>query len=228
MATSGTRTFTLAVDEVIEEAYSRIGGEPQTGKEAQQGRRALNLLLQEWLNRSVQLWTVSPTSTSLTANTSGYTLNSYTVDIEEATIRKTNSDNSVTDFELERITRDDYLNIPNKSDTGRPSQYFLDKQLTPVVYLYPTPDDSTDVLRFNERKRIEDITASTENVDIPDRFLPCAISGLAYYLALKRPQIEMQRRQELKVLYEEEFNRAMQDNREKVDLVIKPDLRYNI
>ena len=171
---------------------------------------------------------MSPTSTSLTASTSGYTLNSYTVDIEEAIIRKTNSDNSVTDFELERITRDDYLNIPNKSDTGRPSQYFLDKQLTPVVYLYPTPDDSTDVLRFNERKRIEDITASTENVDIPDRFLPCAISGLAYYLALKRPQIEMQRRQELKVLYEEEFNRAMQDNREKVDLVIKPDLRYNI
>ena len=94
--------------------------------------------------------------------------------------------------------------------------------------MYPTPNDSTDVLRFNERKRIEDITASTENVDIPDRFLPCAISGLAYYLALKRPQIEMQRRQELKVLYEEEFNRAMQDNREKVDLVIKPDLRYNI
>ena len=94
--------------------------------------------------------------------------------------------------------------------------------------MYPTPDDSTDALRFNERRRIEDITASTENVDIPDRFLPCAISGLAYYLALKRPQIEMQRRQELKVLYEEEFNRAMQDNREKVDLIIKPDLRYNI
>jgi len=228
MATSGTRTFTLAVDEIVEEAFSRIGGEPQTGKEAQQGRRALNLLLQEWLNRSVQLWTVSPASQSLTANTASYTLNSYTVDIEEAVIRKTNSDNTVTDFELERISRDDYLNIPNKSDTGRPSQYFLDKQLTPVVFLYPTPDDSTDVLRFNERKRIEDITAATENVDIPDRFLPCAISGLAYYLALKRPQIEIQRRQELKVLYEEEFNRAMQDNREKVDLVIKPDLRYNI
>ena len=213
MATSGTRTFTLAVDEIVEEAFSRIGGEPQTGKEAQQGRRALNLLLQEWLNRSVQLWTVSPASQSLTANTASYTLNSYTVDIEEAVIRKTNSDN---------------LNIPNKSDTGRPSQYFLDKQLTPVVFLYPTPDDSTDVLRFNERKRIEDITAATENVDIPDRFLPCAISGLAYYLALKRPQIEIQRRQELKVLYEEEFNRAMQDNREKVDLIIKPDLRYRI
>jgi len=176
MATSGTRTFTLAVDEIVEEAFSRIGGEPQTGKEAQQGRRALNLLLQEWLNRSVQLWTVSPASQSLTANTASYTLNSYTVDIEEAVIRKTNSDNTVTDFELERISRDDYLNIPNKSDTGRPSQYFLDKQLTPVVFLYPTPDDSTDVLRFNERKRIEDITAATENVDIPDSFYPVQLA----------------------------------------------------
>ena len=77
-------------------------------------------------------------------------------------------------------------------------------------------------IKNSEKSKLE------ENVDIPDRFLPCAISGLAYYLALKRPQIEMQRRQELKVLYEEEFNRAMQDNREKVDLVIKPDLRYNI
>ena len=228
MATSGTRTFTLAVDEIIEEAFSRIGGEPQTGKEAQQGRRSLNLLLQEWLNRSVQLWTVTTSSQSLTANTSSYTLNSHTVDIEEAVIRKTNSDSTFTDFELERISRDDYLNIPNKSDTGRPSQYFLDKQLTPVVFLYPTPDDSTDVFRFNERRRIEDNTDSTENVDIPDRFLPCAISGLAYYLALKRPQIEVPRRQELKMLYEEEFNRAMQDNREKVALLIKPDLRYKI
>ena len=108
------------------------------------------------------------------------------------------------------------------------SQYFLDKQLTPVIYLYPTPDDSTQVFKYNERRRIEDITASTENIDIPDRFLPCAISGLSYYLSLKRPQIEMPRRQELKMLYEEEFQRAMQDNREKVDLIIRPDLRYNI
>ena len=228
MATSGTRTFTLAVDQIIEEAFSRIGGEPQTGKEAQQGRTSLNLLLQEWLNRSVQLWTITESTQSLTSGTANYTLNTHTVDIEEAVIQVTNSDSSVTDFQLERISRDDYLKIPNKSDQSRPSQYFLDKQLTPVIYLYPTPDDSTHVFKYNERRRIEDITASTENIDIPDRFLPCAISGLSYYLSLKRPQIEMPRRQELKMLYEEEFQRAMQDNREKVDLIIRPDLRYNI
>jgi len=227
MATSGTRTFTLAVDEIIEDAYARIGGEPQTGKESSVGRRQLNLLLQEWSNRNVQLWTVTESTQTLTANTASYTLNSHTVDITEAVIQKTNSDSTVTDFELERISRDDYLKIPNKADTGRPSQYFLDKQLTPVVYLYPTPD-AADVFKFNERRRIEDITAATETVDMPDRFLPCAVSGLAYYLALRRPQIEIQRRQELKMLYEEELRRAMEDNREKVDMIIKPDLRYNI
>ena len=138
MATSGTRTFTLAVDEIIEDAYARIGGEPQTGKEASVGRRQLNLLLQEWSNRNIQLWTVTESTQTLTANTASYTLNSHTVDITEAVIQKTNSDSTVTDFELERISRDDYLKIPNKADTGRPSQYFLDKQVTPKVFLYPT------------------------------------------------------------------------------------------
>ena len=223
MATSGTRTFTLAVDEIIEDAYARIGGEPQTGKEASVGRRALNLLLQEWSNRNIQLWTVTESTQTLTANTTSYTLNTHTVDITEAVIQKTNSDSTVTDFELERISRDDYLRIPNKSDTGRPSQYFLDKQLTPKVFLYPTPDNA-DVFKFNERRRIEDITLSTETVDMPDRFLPCAISGLSYYLALRRPQIDINRRQELKVLYEEELKRAMEDNREKVDLIIQPEI----
>jgi hypothetical protein len=178
MATSGTRTFTLYVNEIIEEAYSRIGGETITGKES-------------------------------------------------SSARVTNADGTRTDFEMERISRDDYLRIPDKETSGRPSQYFVDKQITPVIFLYPTPD-SADTFRYKERKALEDITAATESVDIPNRFLPCAISGLAYYLSLKRPQIEMQRRQELKMLYEEEFLRAMQDNREKVDLKITPDLRYSV
>ena len=227
MATSGTRTFTLYVNEIIEEAYSRIGGETITGKESSSARRSLNLLFKEWSNRSIQLWSVSEATQTLTSGTANYTLNSYTIDVEEAVISVTNADGTRTDFEMERISRDDYLRIPDKSNSGRPSQYFVDKQLTPVVYLYPTPD-SADSFRYKERKALEDITAATETIDIPNRFLPCAISGLAYYLSLKRPQIEMQRRQELKMLYEEEFNRAMQDNREKVDLKITPDLRYNV
>ena len=227
MATSGTRTFTLYVNEIIEEAYGRIGGETITGKESSSARRSLNLMLKEWSNRSIQLWSVSESTQTLTSGTANYTLNSYTIDVEEAVISVTNADDTRTDYEMERISRDDYLRIPDKSNSGRPSQYFVDKQLTPVIFLYPTPD-SADTFRYKERKALEDITAATESVDIPNRFLPCAISGLAYYLSLKRPQIEMQRRQELKMLYEEEFNRAMQDNREKVDLKITPDLRYNV
>ena len=227
MATSGTRTFTQYVNEIIEEAYGRIGGETITGKESSSARRSLNLMLKEWSNRSIQLWSVSESTQTLTSGTANYTLNSYTIDVEEAVISVTNADGTRTDFEMERISRDDYLRIPDKSNSGRPSQYFVDKQLTPVIFLYPTPD-SADTFRYKERKALEDITAATESVDIPNRFLPCAISGLAYYLSLKRPQIEMQRRQELKMLYEEEFNRAMQDNREKVDLKITPDLRYNV
>ena len=227
MATSGTRTYTLYVNEIIEEAYGRIGGETITGKESSSARRSLNLMLKEWSNRSIQLWSVSESTQTLTSGTANYTLNSYTIDVEEAVISVTNADGTRTDFEMERISRDDYLRIPDKSNSGRPSQYFVDKQLTPIIYLYPTPDDA-DTFRYKERKALEDITAATESVDIPNRFLPCAISGLAYYLSLKRPQIEMQRRQELKMLYEEEFNRAMQDNREKVDLKITPDLRYNV
>ena len=227
MATSGTRTFTLYVNEIIEEAYSRIGGETVTGKESSSGRRSLNLLFKEWSNRSIQLWSVSESTQTLTSGTANYTLNSYTVDIEEAVISIDNADGTRSDYEMERISRDDYLKIPNKDVGGRPNQYFLDKQLTPILYLYPTPN-STDTFRYKERKAVEDITAATESVDIPNRFLPCAISGLAYYLSLKRPQIEQQRRQELKMLYEEEFNRAMQDNREKVDLKIMPDLRNSV
>ena len=227
MATSGTRTFTLYVNEIIEEAYSRIGGETVTGKESSSGRRSLNLLFKEWSNRSNQLWSVRESTQTLTSGTANYTLNSYTVDIEEAVISIDNADGTRSDYEMERISRDDYLKIPNKDVGGRPNQYFLDKQLTPILYLYPTPN-STDTFRYKERKAVEDITAATESVDIPNRFLPCAISGLAYYLSLKRPQIEQQRRQELKMLYEEEFNRAMQDNREKVDLKIMPDLRNSV
>ena len=154
MATSGTRTFTLEVDEIIEEAFSRIGGEPQTGKEASQGRRSLNLMLQDWTNRNVQLWTVSSESQALVANTTSYTLTSSIIDIEDAVIQVTNSDSSTTDMELERISRDDYLKIPNKNDTGRPSQFFLDKQLTPVLFLYPTPSNSSDIFKYSQRKKM--------------------------------------------------------------------------
>ena len=224
MATSGTKTWTLYVDEVIDEAMSRIGSEPITGNEAKGARRSLNIMMRDWANRGIQLWTIDEATQTVTEGTANYTLDTYTIDVTEAVISRT--ENSVrTDFQMERINREDYLNIPVKSTKGRPSQYFLDMQReAPVVYLYPTPDNSTDVFRYKRRNRIEDITASTESIDIPDRFLPSAVSGLSFYMAQKRPQIDINRRQELKLQYEEEFKRALDEGREKVDLKIYPDI----
>ena len=224
MATSGTKTWTLYVDEVIDEAMSRIGSEPITGNEAKGARRSLNIMMRDWANRGIQLWTIDEATQTVTEGTANYTLDTYTIGVTEAVISRT--ENSVrTDFQMERINREDYLNIPVKSTKGRPSQYFLDMQrAAPVVYLYPTPDNSTDVFRYKRRNRIEDITASTESIDIPDRFLPSAVSGLSFYMAQKRPQVDINRRQELKLQYEEEFKRAIDDGREKVDLKIYPKL----
>ena len=126
---------------------------------------------------------------------------------------------------MERISRDDYLRIPDKSNSGRPSQYFVDKQITPVIFLYPTPD-SADTFRYKERKALEDITAATESVDIPNRFLPCAISGLAYYLSQKRAGIPMDRISMLKTSYEETFKRAMEEDKERASIYFKPKLGY--
>ena len=223
MATSGTKTWTLYVDEVIDEAISRIGSDPTTGKEASSARRTLNIMMRDWGNRGVQLWTIDETTQTVTEGTANYTLDTYLVDITEAVLSRT--ENSVrTDFQMAKINREDYLNIPVKSTKGRPSQFWLDMQrAAPVVYLYPTPQNSTDVFRYKRRNRIEDITASTER-DIPDRFLPCAVSGLSFYMAQKRPQIDINRRQELKLQYEEEFKRALDDGREKVDLRIVPNI----
>jgi hypothetical protein len=224
MATSGTKTWTLYVDEVIDEAISRIGSDPTTGKEASSARRTLNIMMRDWGNRGVQLWTIDETTQTVTEGTANYTLDTYLVDITEAVLSRT--ENSVrTDFQMSKINREDYMNIPVKSTKGRPSQFWLDMQrAAPVVYLYPTPENSTDVFRYKRRNRIEDITASTESIDIPDRFLPCAVSGLSFYMAQKRPQIDINRRQELKLQYEEEFKRALDEGREKVDLRIIPDI----
>ena len=224
MATSGTKTWTLYVDEVIDEAISRIGSDPTTGKEASSARRTLNIMMRDWGNRGVQLWTIDETTQTVTEGTANYTLDTYLVDITEAVLSRT--ENSVrTDFQMAKINREDYINIPVKSTKGRPSQFWLDMQrAAPVAYLYPTPENSTDVFRYKRRNRIEDITASTESIDIPDRFLPCAVSGLSFYMAQKRPQIDINRRQELKLQYEEEFKRALDDGREKVDLRIVPNI----
>ena len=218
MTTSGSRDFNLDVAEVIEEAYERCGLEVRTGYDAKTARRSLNLMFADWANRGLNLWTVAQATTTLTQGTSTYTLGADVVDILEMVLRR-----SGTDYEVERISRGEYLNFPNKTDQGRPSQFYLDRKIQPVITLWQTPENSTDVLVYYYVQRIQDADTLQNTTDLPFRFLPCMVAGLAYYLAMKRAP---ERLQILKAVYEEEFQRAAEEDEDRVALNLQPSARY--
>ena len=217
MATSGTKTFSIDTAEVIEEAYELAGLELRTAYDAQTARRSLNILFADWSNRGINLWTISQVTLSLVESTSSYTLNSYDIDILEAVIRRDN-----TDISIDRISRAEYLNIPTKSTEGRPSQFFVDRQETPVLYLWPTPENSTDQLISYRLQRIDDVTASAQDQEVPSRFIPPMVYGLAYQVALKKnPQMAAP----LKMEYEENFMRAAEEDRSRASVHLVPRIR---
>jgi hypothetical protein len=217
MATSGSRDFKLDVSDVIEEAYELIGAEMRTGYDARKARRSLNVMFQDWMNRGVNLWTVNEVNLTLTSGTDTYALNAYDVDLMEVAVRR-----SGIDYTIDRITREDYLNIPNKTQTGRPTQIYFERSSTPSIKLWPVPDSSTDVLVSYRVQRIQDADTLTNDVDVPSRFIPCMVSGLAYYLALKAAP---ERAQMAKQIYEEDFARAANEDSEWGSLMIRPDNR---
>ena len=214
MATSGSRDFNLDVAEVIEEAYERCGLEVRTGYDARTARRSLNLMFADWANRGLNLWTVTQATTNLVAGTAEYTLAEDVVDVLEMVLRR-----SGTDYELERISRAEYLNYPDKDSRGRPSQFFFNRQIAPVITLWQTPDSSADQLVYYYVRRIEDADTLTNTAGIPFRFYPCMVAGLAYYLAMKRAP---ERIGLLKGVYEEEFQRAAEEDRDRVPLKLVP------
>jgi hypothetical protein len=187
MATSGSRDFDLDVADIIEEAYERCGLEVRTGYDAKTARRSLNIMFSEWANRGVNLWTVKQATLTLISGTATYTsangLASPMNDILEVAIRR-----SGTDYEVDRISRGEYLNVPNKTTTGRPSQFYFNRQTSPEITLWPTPDSNTDQLVYYYITRIEDADSSQNTTDVPYRFLPCMVAGLAYYLSMKTHQ----------------------------------------
>tara|TARA_R110000765_G_scaffold45438_2_gene94002 strand:+ start:335 stop:805 length:471 start_codon:yes stop_codon:yes gene_type:complete len=139
-------------------------------------------------------------------------------DLLDIVIRRDNTDLSIT-----TLARGDYLAIPNKATTGRPTQYYFDRQIEPVINVWPTPENSTDEFRYYYVKRIQDADALVNTADVPFRFFPCMIAGLAYYIALKKAP---QRVQMLKVVYEEEFQRAADEDEDRVSLKLQPDIQY--
>ena len=223
MATSGTKTFQLTIADTIEEAYELAGLELRTGYDAEAARRSLNIMFADWANRGVNLWTIEQVTTSLTAGSNSYTLNSFDIDIVSAVIRQVDN-STTTDLQLTRIGRTEYLNIPDKASTGRPTQFFLDRQTTPVVKLWPTPDSvATYSLIANTIQRIDDVTASAQDPEVPSRFIPCMASGLAYYIALKK---NPERVGLLKQQYEQDFKLAADEDRNRASLHLVPNRSY--
>jgi hypothetical protein len=219
MTTSGSRAFNLDVGEVIEEAYERCGLEVRTGYDAKTARRSLNLMFADWANRGLNLWTVAQGTTDLVQGTSTYTLASDVVDMLEMVLRRDG-----TDFDVERISRGQYLTFPNKTDQGRPSQFYFNRQIDPVITLWQSPENSTDQLVYYYVRRIEDADALVNTTDLPFRFYPCMVAGLAYYLAIKRAP---ERIQILKSIYEEEFQRASNEDEDRVPLLLTPGRGYS-
>lgn len=225
MATSGSKNFELDVAEYIEEAYERCGLEMRTSYDARTIKRSLNILLADWANRGLNQWTIQQNSISMTEGTLSYDLDSTdptaVIDVLDAFLRRTvNSVN--TDYSIDRISRSEYANIPNKSTKARPSQYFIDKQITPKIYVYPAPANSTDTIHVNCLIRIDDTDALTNTMEMPFRFYPALAAGLAYYLSLKKAP---DRTQMLKGIYEEEFRRAADTDEDRASVKIAPALR---
>ena len=292
MAISGSANFDLDVAEIIEEAFERCGLEMRTGYDAVTARRSLNLMLADWANRGINLWTVrqfsqtvaqlsstsaidtypigtitatindsssfsvgetitgassdttakiitKPSSTSLTITipSGAFTANETitgsssgadtvisadpsledvqkTIDILDMVVRRSGSD-----ITINRISRGDYLAIPDKDDQGRATQFFVDRLITPTVTIWPVPENSTDTLIYYRLIRMDDADESTNTMEVPFRFLPCLVSGLAYCIAVKRAPARMAY---LKVSYEEDFFRAATEDRDRTSLQLVP------
>tara|TARA_Y100001951_G_scaffold95640_1_gene93384 strand:- start:48 stop:719 length:672 start_codon:yes stop_codon:yes gene_type:complete len=222
MATSGTRAFSLDVAVAIEEAYELAGLEARTSYDAVTARRSLNIMFADWSNRGIQMWEVSKTTTTLTEGTSEYEINAYDIDILDAYIQKTVSD-IVTDYSMDRIDRNEFIGFPTKATKARPTQYWLERLKTPVIHLYPTPENSTDKLIYYVWQRIQDSTASVNDVDIPSRFMPPLVSGLAYYLCLKK---NVQKVELLKGQYEQDLMNALKYDEDRSSIRLVPKYEY--
>ena len=223
MAVSGSNDFELDVADYVEEAFERCGLEVRTGYDLRTATRSLNLMLADWANRGLNRWTMAQTSTSLTSGTADYTLGADTIDILSAVIR-TGTGTNQSDISLSRLSRDGYISITNKNTTGRPTQFYVDRQINPIVKLWPTPD-SADIytLVYDRLVRMDDADSAVNTLDVPFRFYPCLAAGLAYYLALKKAP---ERIQVLKAVYEEEFERAAAEDRDRATLSLTPSRDY--
>jgi hypothetical protein len=225
MATSGTATFNPEIVEIVEEAYERCGLELRSGYDLKTARRSLDIMAAEWSNKGINLWTVESGTLSLTTGTATYTLPADTIDLLETVIR-TGSGSNQQDLSINRISVSTYATIPNKNNQGRPIQIYVDRQATPKVSVWPTPDSSTTyTLAYWRLRRIEDAgRAGSNTYDVPSRFIPCLVAGLAYHIATKRPEVGLDRVTFLKAAYDEQFTLAADEDRDKSSIQFAPNI----
>ncbi len=231
MTTSGTTDFNLNLNELVEEAFERCGAEVRSGYDLRTARRSLNLLTIEWANRGINLWTVEQGSIPLVQGQITYDLPADTIDLLDHVIR-TQSGQAQTDINISRISVDTYSTIPNKNAQGRPIQVWINRQsgadypVTGVSYpqinVWPAPEQSNYYTFVYWRlRRIQDAGRGVTTQDIPFRFLPVLVAGLAYHLSMKIPGA-MERTPALKAMYEELWTQASDEDREKAPLRIAP------
>jgi hypothetical protein len=223
MATSGTATFNLDLVEIVEEAFERCGSELRTGYDLKTARRSLNLMFADWANRGVNMWTFEQGTQVLTPGVAMYNLPADTVDLLEHVIR-TGAGNAATqaDLTITRISVSTYATIPNKLTQGRPIQIWIERLDTPRFTVWPVPDDSQQYqLVYWRLRRIQDAGNGVNTMDMPFRFIPCMVAGLAYYLAMKVPTA-MDRLPILKAQYDEAWQLAADEDREKAALRFVP------
>ena len=221
MSTSGTYNFSMDIDEVIQEALEMIGGEQTLGNDPKSARRSINLLLQDWQNRGILLWATNTTVVDVSASVTAYSLSSNMVDAMEVVVNL-----SSTDIQLDRLSMEEYLKIPRKSQTGRPTQYAIRRgRSNPELYLWPVPDNDDYSLKIEKIKYLQDVNKSAGQIaDVSRRFLPCMTAGVAYFMSLKRAGIDGNRIMFIKQEYEERLARAMDEDRERTSLRIVPKL----
>ena len=220
MATSGTVAFQPNVEEIITEAFERCGLDPQvqTGDRAVSARRSLNLLFSEWANRGINYWAVEQQTLTLVNGTASYTLPVGTIDIIDAVVRDS-AGTDTSDQIINRVSIADYNQLPNKSSPGKPSQYMLDKQYTPVAYFWQVPDRDTYSMVYWAIRQLEDVTASNQDADIPYRWNECICAGLASKISLKYANEKFQI---LNEMYERAFAFAAASDNDGVSLRIQP------
>ena len=217
MTVSGSTDFELDVAEYVEEAIERCGLEARTGYDLKTAKRSLNIMFADWANRGLNQWTIKERTETVVEGQRVYPMLQDVIDVLAVVVRR-----GSTDFTIDRVSRDQYLSIPTKETKGRVTQFFLNRQITPDLQVWPVPDNSTDILVYNCLTRIDDADTMTNTMDVPFRFYPCLAAGLAYYISLKRAP---ERVQMLKAVYEEEMRRAVDEDRDRASFQISPSLR---